>query len=430
MRERCHAETLHAGATLDRLGPGRKLVLLIATAACAVVVVAPARADSGMLFGFDDVWLLQNPTKAVTTAKLLGADGFRVPIYWQPGQTRLSVAQTRVWDPAMAAALGMRIVVVATGLKPRLTPKTSAPRTAYCTFVRSLLARYPTINDVVIWNEPNKSANWQPQFAGRTSVAPAAYEALLARCYDLLHAYRPNVNLLAPATSPNGNDDPRAVSNISHSPATFIAGIGRAYRNSGRRRPIFDNVAHHNYGVTPSERPWREHPGSMIAEGDWLKLVEALDQAFAGTAQPIPGRCVKDACASIWYLEAGYQTTIAPAKRRLYTASENVPRLVPPVGRSDTAAHPDANSPAPSQATQISDGARLAFCQPYVVAFFNYLLRDDADLRGWQSGAVWADGTPKPSFRSIAATIAEVHADRVNCARLKGGPIALATVSP
>jgi hypothetical protein len=64
------------------------------------------------------------------------------------------------------------------------------------------------------------------------------------------------------------------------------------------------------------------------------------------------------------------------------------------------------------------------------VAFFNYLLRDDADLRGWQSGAVWADGTPKPSFRAIAATIAEVHAAKVDCAKLKGGPIALATLNP
>jgi hypothetical protein len=132
----------------------------------------------------------------------------------------------------MAAALGMRIVVVATGLKPRLAPKTPAARTAYCTFVRSLLARYPTINDVVIWNEPNKSANWQPQFVGRTSVAPAAYEALLARCYDLLHAYRANVNLLAPATSPNGNDDPRAVSNISHAPTAPAAAAGRSSTTS------------------------------------------------------------------------------------------------------------------------------------------------------------------------------------------------------
>jgi hypothetical protein len=400
--------------------------LLLSAVACAMTFAVPARSDPGLLFGFDDAWLLQNPLKAVTVAELLGADGFRVPIYWQPGQTSLSGAQRTQWDRAVAAAFDMRIVVVATGVQPRRAPQSSAARSAYCSFVRSLLSRYPTINDVVIWNEPNKSADWQPQFVNGRSVAPAQYEALLARCYDLLHAFRPDVNLLAPATSPSGNDDPQAVSNVSHSPGSFIVKLGQAYRASGRTQPIFDNVAHHNYGLTPSERPWREHPGPMIAEGDWTKLMDALEAGFAGTRQPIPGRCIKDRCASIWYLEAGYQTTISPAKRRLYRFAENVPRLVPPAGRAETRPHPSPDSLAPDQATQISDGARLAYCQPYVAAFFNYLLRDDADLRGWQSGAVWRDGTPKPSFRSIAKTIDDVHSDSVNCATLKGGPIPLA----
>lgn len=382
-----------------------------------------------MLVGFDDVWLLQNPLKAVTTARLLGADGFRVPIYWQRGQTKLNKAQTRQWDRAVAESLGMRIVVVVTGAAAKRTPQTASARTAYCTFVRDLLKRYPSINDVVVWNEPNKSTDWQPQFVNGQSAAPAAYESLLARCYDLLHAFRADLNMLAPATSPNGNDDPRAVTNISHSPANFIIKLGQAYRASGRTAPIFDNVAHHNYGVTPSERPWREHPGrTMIAEGDWTRLVEALQTGFARTAQPVPGRCVQEKCALIWYLETGYQTTIAASKRRFYTAKENVSALVPAAGPGDFATHPDAASRAPDQGTQITDGARLAYCQPYVAAFFNYLLRDDADLRGWQSGAVWRDGRPKPSFPVFRRVFEEVHEDKVDCGSLKGGPVPIAAL--
>jgi hypothetical protein len=381
-----------------------------------------------MLVGFDDAWLLQNPVKSVTTAKLLGADGFRVPIYWQSGQTKLNAGQTRAWDRAVAESLGMRIVVVVTGTAAKRPPLTASARTAYCTFVRDLLERYPSINDVVIWNEPNKSTDWQPQFVNGQSAAPAAYEALLARCYDLLHTFRSDVNTLAPATSPNGNDDPRAVSNISHSPANFIVKLGQAYRASGRRTPIFDNVAHHNYGATPSERPWREHPGTMIAEGDWTRLIGALNTGFADTAQPTPGRCVADKCALIWYLEAGYQTTIAASKRRLYTERENVSPLVPAAGSGDSSAHPDEASRAPDQGTQFTDGARLAYCQPYVGAFFNYLLRDDADLRGWQSGALWRDGTPKPAFTAFRKVIGEVHQDEVDCSSLKGGPVAIAAL--
>jgi hypothetical protein len=399
-------------------------VVLAAALAAGLLACSTARGDTGLLVGFDDHWLLENPTMAVTKAQLLGADGFRVPIYWNYGQTRLSKAQIKEWDPAVEAAIGMRIVVVVTGSSARTPPLTGSSRSAYCNFVKSLLARYPTIGDVVMWNEPNKSADWQPQYKNGESVAPAAYEALLARCWDVLHAYRDDVNILAPATSPMGNDNPKASSNVSHSAGTFIAGMGAAYVASGRTLPIFDNVAHHNYGVTPSERPWREHLGAMIAEGDWSKLVKAFQDAFEGTYQPVPGRCIDGTCAKIWYLEAGYQTTIPASKKRFYKFKENVPKLVPPIGAGDKIAHPDATSPAPDQATQIADGIALAYCQPYVAVFFNYLLRDDADLRGWQSGALWRDGTAKPSFNAFRDAISAAHDDEIDCSELKGGGLA------
>jgi len=177
------------------------------------------------------------------------------------------------------------------------------------------------------------------------------------------------------------------------------------------------------YGATPSERPWREHPGPMIAQGDWSKLVSAFQDAFAGTQQPVPGRCVDGRCALIWYMEGGFQTAVDPAKRHLYRFKENVPRLVSPNAGGGEAGHPDAGTPAPDQGTQIQDALELAYCQPYVGAFFNYLLRDDADLRGWQSGVLWRDGTPKRSFPSFQRAIAEVGADEVDCSALKGGAL-------
>ena len=414
---RCRIRQLHAAQ-------GRGLRTFLAAAAAAVLFAAPARPGSGLVVGFGDAWLLQNPAAAVTAAELLGATAFRVPLYWQRGQTQLFPDQIAAWDPAVATSLGMRIVVVATGTSARGSPQTGSARNAFCGFVRSFLERYPTIDDVVIWNEPNKTSDWQPQFSRGKSVAPAAYEALLERCYDVLHGLRKDVNVLAPATSPNGNDDPRALSNVSHSPGNFIRRLGKAYRASGRTLPIFDNVAQHMYGATPAERPWRQHPTSgMIAEGDWAKLVTAFKTAFAGTAQPVPGRCVAGRCASIWYMEAGYQTTIDPSKRRLYRFRENVPNTVPPNAGGESSAHPDAGSRAPDQATQLGDGLRLAYCQPYVAAFFNYLLRDDADLRGWQSGVLWRDGTPKGSFRSFQSAVTDVREGTVDCSALKGGSL-------
>ena len=127
----------------------------------------------------------------------------------------------------------------------------------------------------MIWNEPNSSRFWRPQFGpDGTSLAPAAYEALLARCWDVLHAARPSVNVIA-ASSPRGNDNPAASSNVSHSPVNFYLKLGDAYRASGRRLPIFDTVGHNPYPLTNAERPWVRHtrPAKTIAEGDYDKLM-------------------------------------------------------------------------------------------------------------------------------------------------------------
>lgn len=67
------------------------------------------------------------------------------------------------------------------------------------------------------------------------------------------------------------------------------------------------------------------------------------------------------------------------------------------------------------------DATRLAYCQPYVGAIFNFLLADEARLAGWQSGALWADLTPKPSDAAFAQAIGEANAGAIDCDALKGG---------
>lgn len=39
---------------------------------------------------------------------------------------------------------------------------------------------------------------------------------------------------------------------------------------------------------------------------------------------------------------------------------------------------------------------------------------DGTSLAGWQSGILWADGTPKPSYPAVKAAIAEVAAGTVH----------------
>jgi hypothetical protein len=381
----------------------------------ALVARAPAAsAAPGLFVGATDDGFLWHGDAGVAAAQELGLAAVRVTVPWAPEQSELSSADVARFDAvAPAAGSGLRIVVTVFG-KAAAAPQSDADRGAYCDDVRDLLVRYPMVNDVVIWNEPNLGFYWQPQFTpAGASAAPAAYERLLARCWDVLHAYRPSVNILM-TTSPSGNDDPNAVTNVSHSPGAFIRKMGAAYRASGRTRPIFDTVGHNPYGMSSAEPPSLQHlTPQHLGEGDLDRLVQALDGGFGGTAQPVPGRCAEagQSCVSIWYLEAGYQTVADPAHQSLYTGRENDAHAIP-------VADANGSQSGPTQSTQLADGIELAYCQPYVTGFFNFLLWDEVDLARWQSGVFWPDGTRKASFDALQQVVRDVKSGGVDCARV------------
>ena len=156
--------------------------------------------------------------------------------------------------------------------------------------------------------------------------AAAAYESLLADCYDQLHRFSKSVNGIS-STSPH------------ESPAASIAALGAAYRASARTLPIFDTYGHDAYPEVSSESPLASHAGELsLDEGDYVRLLAALTAAFGGTAQPVPGAgnvpsggylpagaqmssgngLINGTNAggpvTIWYLEDGFETVV-PADR-------------------------------------------------------------------------------------------------------------------
>lgn len=393
------------------------IVAVVVTSLGVLLHAGSAAAAPGLLVGASDDMFKLEPGRANSFAEDLGLTSARVTLWWQAGRTALTGTEAA---QLQAAASTRPRIVLAVNAWADASPQTDAARDAYCSFLRDALVQVPRINDVVLWNEPNLPYFWWPQFdeTGR-SVAPAAYEQLLARCWDVLHAYRPSVNVIAFALSPWGSDDATGTT-VSHSPGNFIEKVGDAYRASGRTAPIFDTVSHHIYGVTPAERPWASHPFSSrrISEGDIGRLVGVLQTAFAGTAQAVPGAPVGGRTAPIWYLESGFETIPTPEKLPFYTGSAwgdaipdfagSIPWVTLPTG------------PAPDQATQLRDALRLAYCQPYVGALLNFQLQDEPDLNRWQSGVLWADGTPKRSYDSWRNTIAEVNAHAVDCSLFGG----------
>ena len=388
-----------------RMTQRRGLVRSVLGAALVVVVAAlaatPALAGRDLVVGVNEDAAKWRPGLSAI-GNDLNFGYYRVTQGWQPGQTQPSASDTESLIAALANAGSQKILLSVSGTSSA-APATASSRAEYCSFVSSLLDRFPQIAAVNIWNEANLSYFWKPQFnRNGSSAAPAAYEALLARCYDTIKSGHPSVRLIT-SISPRGNDNPRARSNISHSARNFIKKMGQAYRRSHRRARVFDAWGQNVYGSNSKERPWARHRLD-IGEGDYARLLSYLKSAFGGTRQPVPGQ--KD--VRIWYLEDGFQTSIAP-KRSFYLSRETDRHVVEPLGRSSL----------PNQASQLTDAVRLAYCQPAVGGWFNFLLADEPSLHGWQSGVLFADWTPKPSYQAFKSVIAEVKADRVNCAKLR-----------
>jgi hypothetical protein len=62
------------------------------------------------------------------------------------------------------------------------------------------------------------------------------------------------------------------------------------------------------------------------------------------------------------------------------------------------------------------------YCQPATSAFFNFELIDEHRLGGWQSGLLYADGIPKPSFATYEEIASAVANRSIDCAKVIGAP--------
>jgi len=314
----------------------------------------------------------------------------RLTLPWQPGQIRPNRLQgIYLHRIARMIQLNQRIVLAVYNTA-KFAPTTPQARAQYCAFLSGVVRRIPQIRDVEIWNEANSPAYW-PQAGGAVT-----YTALLSRCYDVLHARGP-VNVISSTAS-------------RHDPAGFVFGLGEAYFQRGRQRPLFDTFGHNPYPENSAEPPWVLHADSdLIGEGDYETLMNVIETAFEGSGQPLPGTNG----VSIWYVENGFQTSPPPDKRRYYRGRENDPHVIPAVS---------SRLGAVDQATQLRDAILLAYCQPAVSGFLNFGLIDEDRLGGWQSGLLWRDGTRKPSYDAFKSLIAEVRGRDTDCSQVRGAP--------
>ncbi len=305
------------------------------------MVTHPSHPARTLLVGVDDDTLKWTPfpLTVVRRQKRLDADAVRVWVPWR-GERKPTAVRRVELSRAEIAARKTTVVLAVFGFGAN-TPTATWAQRRFCGYAHAALELVPDARAVVVWNEANSRTYWRG--------TPADYESLLARCYDLLHSAR--VQVLDSTAS-------------AHAPVAFLGALAAAYRASGRTKPLVDGFGHNPYPLTAGEAPTVVHRGDFLGEGDYPRLVTAL-QAFGRTPP------------AIWYLEDGFQT--------------------------------DAISPA-QQARDVATALRLAACQPLVHAFFNFELVDESRAAGWQSGLIARGGRAKPAATAFARAPRRCHA--------------------
>jgi hypothetical protein len=233
-----------------------------------------------------------------------------------------------------------------------------------------------------IWNEPNQPQFLLPQFSAtskKTPLSPRIYRNLFfAARRGLVAGGLPNAEVLVGETSPRGTGSVVA-------PLTFLRGVfclDSRYRKAGRCAKLdADGYAHHAY-TTASGPLFRPSGPNDVTIGVITRLVRALDRA--GAAGAIDRRM------PIHLTEFGIQSTPDP------------------VFGVSLARQSDYRSIA----------ERLAWDQPRIVAFSQYLLRDDAPVPnaplparypGFESGLRRNDGRAKPALTGFRLPLAALR---------------------
>ncbi|MDP8911543.1 MAG: hypothetical protein M3M94_05695 [Actinomycetota bacterium] len=367
----------------------KKISALLASLCAALALTATASAAS---FGVADPTGAFAPDCGRAFFGMLNDVGYtqnRVAILWDATHPT-TIVDGAALDLSVACARlhGIELVFDVSPLRARSLGESPAAIPQFVAFLELLARRYPLVTHYVVGNEPNLSRFMQPQFAPDGSIVSAALSAqMLAASYDALKAVNPSITVFGLGLSPRGNDDPHASSNVSTSPVRFIDALGKAYRESGRNRPIADGLAFHPY--PPSNTAGLDAgyawPNAGLANLDRVK--QAWHDAFAGTAQPTFG-----AGSSFRFKldEVGWQVGIVPESMHAYEGRENV-----------------TTTDEATQAQIYGDIVRRTSCDSSVEAVLFFDLIDERRLAGWQAGQIRADGTRRPSYEAVKRAIAE-----------------------
>jgi hypothetical protein len=288
------------------------------------------------------------------------------------------------YDPVLdeAKARGWNVLLTLSGPVPRWATNgardtVTRPRPKEFALFVTAAARHfgDRVTTWSIWNEPNHPDFLRPQYSSRHHpVSPKLYRSLYFAALRGFAAAGVQPQVLVGETAPRGTG--KAVA-----PLTFLRGVlclNSHYRAAGHCRKLpAAGYAHHAY--TTRKGPFFRPPGpNDVTIGVLSRLTRALDRAARA------GRIARH--MPIWLTEFGIQSKPDPLMGVSFAR----------------------------QAEYQAISERIAYDNPRVVSFSQYLLRDDLPRKGprllrysgFESGLETSSGRAKPSLQSFRLPLA------------------------
>ncbi|HEY3920803.1 MAG TPA: alpha-amylase family protein [Gaiellaceae bacterium] len=335
---------------------GQKAIVrfLAVVVAAFALLCSPAFASTGIRYGVqDDAYLIYGP--GTLNARLdrlqnLGVQVVRINVLWNQVEAKKGVYNWRTYDPVVKGLHQRGIQPILTlvsapswsngGLGTNFAPTSGAP---FAAFAYAAAKHYPFVTKWLIWNEPNQRRWLRP-------TEPSIYvNRLLNPAYAAIHRAIKHVMVGGGVTAPRA-----ATGGVS--PVAWIKGMAAAHAK-------LDAYAHNPYPSDPAETPTTG--GCMhcttLTMATLPNLISDVKKAFGAKKR-------------IWLTEYGYQT--------------NPPDTFLGVSLA-------------KQALYMSEAALRAYLTPRVDLLINYLVEDEPDLSGWQSGVMTDTGVLKPSYQAF-----------------------------
>jgi len=383
--------------------PRTLLTALLALLAAALLAPA-AHASSSQVMTFEAPGeLLRDDAREATLDEIqgLGVNQVRALVYWRQFSARPTWKAQPAFDTADPDAYPagtwdvldrlvdsiqrrkMTVQLTLTGPVPTWATKRHKGKVddpspkLFGRWVRAVARRYgDRVNLWSIWNEPNHPGFLGPQFKNLKPHTPRLYRQLYAAGEGAIHGVTGGSNdkVLFGETAPIGN-----VNVVS--PLAFLRGalcLSKDYKkSSGCRKLRIDGYAHHAY-TRKAGPTFVSKDTDEVSIGSLSRLTSALDKA-ARAGAIASGR-------GIYLTEFGIQSKPDPF----------------------------AGVTLQRQAEYIAISERIAYANPRVKAFSQYLLSDDQPHKGsktkrysgFETGLRTSKGKKKPAYNAFILPLA------------------------